>query len=133
MWVPTTRALEAQRPHAPVFHYVFDWMSPAADGAAGATHGIDVAFPFGTHASAPAAGDFFGRGPAALTGAVMAAWSAFAHHGDPSADSFGDWPQYETQTRPTMMIVANAHVAQAPFEAERRAWDAIASAEMRRM
>ena len=135
MWVPTTRALEAQRPHAPVFHYVFDWMSPAADGTAGATHGIDVAFPFGTHAAVPAAGDFFGRGPAAnaLADAVMAAWSAFAHRGDPSADGFGDWPQYETQTRPTMMIGANARVAQAPFDAERRAWDGIASAEMQRM
>ena len=135
MWVPTTRALLAQSTHAPVFHYVFDWISPAGDGALGAVHGVDIGFAFGTHAATAAAGEFFGRGPAAdaLADAVMDAWSAFAHRGDPSADGLGEWPAYEQETRPTMMIGANAHVAHAPFEAERRAWDGIATEDMRRM
>ena len=135
MWVPTTRALDAQRPHAPVFHYVFDWISPAGDGAMGALHGIDIAFPFGNHAASSAAAGFFGQGPAAdgLAQAVMNAWAAFAHHGDPGADGFGAWPQYDQARRPTMMIGANAHVADAPFEAERRAWDGVATTDMRRV
>ncbi len=135
MWVPTTRVLEAQRPHAPVFHYVFDWISPAGDGMMGALHGVDIAFPFGTHAATPVAGEFFGQGPAAdaLADAVMSAWSAFAHRGDPSADGFGDWPPYDADTRPTLMIGASAGVAQAPYEAERRAWDGIATEDMRSM
>ena len=135
MWVPTTRALDAQRPHGPVFHYVFDWISPAGDGAMGALHGVDIAFPFGTHAAAPAAASFFGQGPAAdgLAEAVMNAWAAFAHRGDPGADGLGAWPQYDEEGRRTMMIGANAHVAGAPFEAERRAWDDVATAGMRRL
>lgn len=135
LMVPTTRLLDAQRVHGPVFQYIFDWASPAGDGATGATHGVDVGFTFGTHAARPAAAAFFGRGPAAdaLADAVMNAWAAFARNGNPSSQGFGDWPQYDEKTRATMMIGANAHVAERPYEAERRAWDDIPTSAMRNM
>lgn len=133
MWVPTTRVLDVQRRHAPVYHYVFDWMSPAGDGALGAPHGIDIGFVFGTRGMRADCTPFLGRGPAvdALADAVMNAWAAFARTGNPSAEGLGDWPAYDASQRPTMMIGGNVHVAQAPYEAERRAWEGIETTTMR--
>ncbi len=136
MRVPTTRVLDAQRQHAPVYHYIFDWISPAADGALGAPHGIDVGFVFGTSSMRPEeAAATIGRGPAvdALSDAVMNAWTAFACSGDPSTESLGDWPTYDAAQRPTMIIGANVHVAEVPYETERQAWDGIETGAMRGM
>jgi para-nitrobenzyl esterase len=132
MTVPSTRLLDAHRPHGPAFHYIFDWMSPAMDGANGAQHGIDTGFVFGTHNSSPDYAAAFGGGPAAdaLANAVMDAWVAFAANGDPSTASLGAWPAYGA-ARETMMIGPNARVVDAPFEAERLAWQGIATADMR--
>jgi para-nitrobenzyl esterase len=136
MRIPTTRVLDVQRQYAPVYHYIFDWISPGADGALGAPHGVDVGFVFGTTSMRPKeAAATVGRGPAvdALSNAVMDAWAAFARSGNPSAEGLGDWPAYDAAQRPTMMIGANVHVAEAPYETERRAFDGIDTAAMRSM
>jgi len=132
MGVPSTRLLDAHRPHGPVYHYVFDWISPAMDGASGAQHGVDIGFVFGTHDVTPDAAGMFGSGPAAdaLASATMDAWTAFARTGDPSTEALGAWPPYG-ETRATMMIGPHAGVREAPFEGERAAWDGIATSEMR--
>ena len=132
MGVPSTRLLEAHRPHGPAYHYIFDWISPAMDGANGAQHGIDIGFVFGTHNARPDYAALFGTGPAAdaLANAVMDAWVAFARTGDPSTSSLGAWPTYGAD-RETMMIGPAAQVRNAPFEGERSAWDGITTSEMR--
>ncbi len=132
MGVPSTRLLDAHRPHGPVYHYVFDWISPQMDGASGAQHGVDIGFVFGTHDVTPDAAAMFGAGPAAdaLASATMDAWTAFARTGDPSTESLGAWPPYG-ETRATMMIGPLAGVREAPFEGERAAWDGIATSDMR--
>ena len=132
MGVPSTRLLDAHRPHGPVYHYVFDWISPAMDGASGAQHGVDIGFVFGTHDVTPDTAGMFGAGPAAdaLANATMDAWTAFARTGDPSTESLGAWPPYG-ETRATMMIGPLAGVREAPFEGERAAWDGIATSDMR--
>ena len=40
--VPVSRLLDVQRAHAPVYRYVFDWMTPVGEGRGGAHHGLDV-------------------------------------------------------------------------------------------
>ena len=60
----------------------------------------------------------------------MDAWCAFARSGDPSSDALGRWPTYGA-ARETMMIGPVVRVFDAPFEAERRAWDDITTADMR--
>ena len=129
MWIGTTRLLDAQRPHAPVYQYIYTWMASATNGA---THGVDVGFTFGTHASTASLAEFFGRGPAAaaLAGATMDAWLAFARHGDPSSAGVGTWPTYDERDRATMMIGESIHVQKAPFETERRAWDGVPSDQL---
>ena len=132
MWVPSTRLLDAHRPHAPAFHYIFDWVSPAMDGTNGAPHGIDIGFVFGTHGDNPDQAAMFGSGPAAdaLADATMDAWVAFARTGDPSGSPLGDWPEYG-DARETMMIGGAVQIRNAPFEAERAAWNDVSTEIMR--
>ena len=132
MWVPTTRLLDAQSPHAPVYSYVFDWASSVGEGALGAPHGIDVGFVFGTYDVNPQSAAFSGRGPAAdaLSDAMMKAWVAFAHTGNPSSDGLGEWPTYDAENRSTMMIGQNVHIEQAPYEAERCAWEGVTTEDL---
>ncbi len=132
MGVPSTRVLDAHRPHGPVYHYVYDWISPQMDGAWGSPHMVELGFVFGTHDATPAIAGMCGAGPAAeaLAGATMDAWAAFARNGDPGTASLGPWPPYG-ETRATMMIGPLAGVREAPFEAERVAWDGVATTDMR--
>lgn len=115
-----------------MYHYVFDWISPAMDGASGALHMVELGFVFGTHGATPVTTELFGAGPAveALASATMDAWTAFARTGDPSTDALGPWPVYG-ETRATMMIGPLAGVREAPFEGERVAWDGIPTSVMR--
>ena len=93
---------------------------------------VELGFVFGTHDATPAIAGMCGAGPAAeaLADATMDAWAAFARNGDPSTASLGPWPPYG-ETRATMMIGPLAGVREAPFEAERLAWDSVATTDMR--
>ena len=123
--VPVSRLLDVQRAHAPVYRYVFDWMTPVGEGRGGAHHGLDIVPTFAAHRTDEQAAAMFGRGPAAdaLSDAMTDAWVAFARTGDPGSAGLGDWPVHDDETRPTMMIGPNVHVANDPMGTERRAWD----------
>ena len=124
MRIPCIRLLEAQQRHQPSYHYIVTWTTPAGDGAAGAEHGIELGFVFGTHGIDQDHAITFGDGPAAagLANAVMDAWTNFAKTGDPSSDTLGAWPAY-VENRATMMIGEQTYVKEAPYEEERVAWD----------
>ena len=123
--IPCIRLIEAQRQHQPTYHYIVTWTTPAGDGAAGANHGIELGFVFGTHGVDQDHASHFGDGPAAsgLANAVMDAWTNFAKTGNPSSETLGAWPEYG-ESRATMMIGEQTYVREAPFEEERSAWDA---------
>lgn len=125
MRIPCIRLIEAQRRHQPTYHYIVTWTTPAGDGAAGANHGIELGFVFGTHGIDNEHAKAFGDGPAAaaLANAVMDAWTNFAITGDPSSETLGAWPSYGDK-RETMMIGEQTCVKDAPFEDERQAWEA---------
>ena len=117
---PVVRTVEAQcRRNQSAYNYLFTWQS--AVPALGACHGLDVGFVFGALIK-----EFHGSGSAAerLAGNMQDAWLAFAHTGNPSCESLGEWPQYGSR-RLTMMLGESSHVEEAPFDAERRAWDSI--------
>ncbi len=125
--VPAARLLEAQGRRAPVFAYRFDWRSPLLKGFLGACHALELGFVFGTY-NQKMAGAFFGSGARAdaLSQAMMRAWIAFARGGDPSGAAAGDWPAYDAGRRATMIFgEGDPHVADAPLDRRRAAWDAI--------
>lgn len=119
--IPAIRLLEAQRTHNEnIFTYIFDWQSPAARGALGAAHAVELAYVFGTHTK-PGAEKFYGAGPdaAKLATATMNAWSAFAHSGNPG------WQRYDVTSRATRILGKDCRTENAPLERERAAWDEV--------
>ena len=88
----------------------------------GACHGIEIAFVFGRVGTAGSE-KFAGSGPEAdrLSEVMMDAWLAFARDGAPGAAL--DWARYDTDRRATMLLGATQELADAPFDAERAAWD----------
>jgi len=118
--IPAIRLVEAQsQNNLPAYSYLFTWKSPAPD--MGACHTIDIGFVFGTLSA-----EFNGTGAAAdkLAGQVQDAWLAFARTGNPSCESLGNWPQYGIR-RVTMILGEDCHPEEAPYDAERRAWDPV--------
>ena len=111
-----------------VYNYLFTWRSPAMGGLLGACHALEIGFVFGTNHIAGMR-FFAGDGPAAqkLANERQDAWLAFARHGDPSCASLGAWPDYTEARRATMLFGETSRVADAPFDAERRAWDGVPS------
>jgi para-nitrobenzyl esterase len=62
---------------------------------------------------------------------MMDAWIAFAKSGNPSTGTTGNWPRYDTGTRTTMIFGdGEPHVASAPNEARRKAWENVPAAKI---
>ena len=93
----------AQRGSAPTYLYEFTWKTPVLGGMLKTPHTMCLPFVFGT---TDIAKDFVGSGPeqAALTKAVMGAWIAFAHVGNPNHADLPTWTPYDASTRPTMIF-----------------------------
>lgn len=94
---------------------------PVAHGRLGACHAIDVGFVFGTLDPV-----FTGNSheATALSAKVQDAWLAFAHTGNPTCESLGEWPKYG-EKRATMILDPDGKVVTEPFAEELRAWNSI--------
>ena len=122
--VPAQRLADAQSAQQPgTFMYLFDWKSPALNGALGACHSLDIPFVFGTYRDAA---DFAGSGPAAdaLAETVMDAWLAFARNGDPSSER-AEFPAYDSDTRPQLVFGENVRVEHHWRAEERAVWKGV--------
>ena len=120
--LPAIRLAEALGKRGqPAYHYIFTWESPLLGGVLGACHAIEIGFVFGTHDA-----QFSGAGADAdtLSGNLQDAWTSFARSGNPSCPGLGDWPVYG-ERRETMLLGKECALREAPFEAERLAWEGI--------
>ncbi len=118
--IPDVRLAEIQHGlGGKAYNYLFNWESSIP--GLGACHALDVGFVFNNCDE-----DFHGSGPAAerLVEQMQDAWLAFAHNGDPSCESLGEWPLYGN-SRNTMILGKDSHVEAAPYEEERRIWDPV--------
>lgn len=129
--LPALELALAQRQHQPdTFAYLFSWPSPAARGALGACHAIELPFVFGT-LDAPTMDRFAGHGPEAdaLSLRTMDAWLAFARAGNPShADLLagrGEWRTYDAVRRDTLVLDRECRLEGDPQSDERAVWDEI--------
>ncbi len=121
--IPAIRLAEACiEAGRPVFVYLFGWKTPLL----GAAHGVDVPFVFG-NLGGRAAEPFIGPADKAerLSRAIREAWTSFATEGRPSATEIADWPQYDTESRPVLVLDENPHVEFDPFGDERRVWEGL--------
>jgi para-nitrobenzyl esterase len=83
-------------------------------------HTLEVPFVFGSTEAAVAS---VGNGPevAALTRTVQSIWTNFARSGSPQTTATPQWPKYQSQTKPAMMINLESRVAQDPGGVARQA------------
>lgn len=113
-------AMRASHGAAPVYYYVFDWRTPVYGGVLRTPHTLEVPFVFGaTEAAVASVGD--GPEVAALTKTVQSIWTNFARSGNPQATAIPEWPKYQSQTKPAMMINLKSTVVQDPGGAARQA------------
>ncbi|WP_406430277.1 carboxylesterase family protein [Streptomyces sp. NBC_00631] len=97
--------------------YELTWSAPAAGGALGACHCLDVPLVFGTYGGL---GQMLIGEPTpeseALSSRFRSIWTTFATTGDPG------WPAYDAETRLTQLIDTDLTVTRYPEEASRRLW-----------
>jgi para-nitrobenzyl esterase len=125
--IPSMKLAEAQiSNHSSVFSYLFDWKSP--NNSFGSCHSLEIGFVFGTYTNNQ---DFYGSGPSAekLSHIIQEAWINFAHTGNPSCPSLGNWPVYGPK-RYTQILGINCHLEESPFDQEITAWDNIPDSSM---
>ena len=117
----------ASSARAPVWMYRFDHESPAREGRLQACHSLDIPFVWGTYAL-PRMQRFCGTGEAVerLSRRVMASYLAFARSGNPANEELPDWPEYDMDTRRTMLFAETPEVVAAPLDAVRELWSSAA-------
>jgi para-nitrobenzyl esterase len=127
--IPAIRLAEAQARHQPdnTFMYLFEWASPAFDGALGSCHALEIPFVF-DNLGARGVEIFTGPGaPVDLADAMASAWVAFANDSRPILPDGSDWPAYDTARRATMHLDAQSgrgcRVEHDPSAEARVAWD----------
>jgi para-nitrobenzyl esterase len=124
--VPSMRIAELHAAHTPAtYAYLFTWKSPGWDGKLGAGHEVNTPFIFGT-LDAPGSHDLVPAGSPVgeLPTQIQDAWIAFARTGSPQTAALAGWQPYTAGRRSTMLLGPSCGPVEAPFEAERRLWDA---------
>ena len=109
-------ALQSASASAPVFAWQFDWESPVEGGRMRAPHTVELPFLFGTTAAASAC---VGAGSHRMERLMMASWAAFARTGQPQTALTPDWHPYDPDSRWTMHLDEEPHLAPDPADGPR--------------
>lgn len=109
---------------APAYLYYFTWRSPVRGGKMKAYHTLEIPFAFANVDEAKTmTGD--GQDRYLLQDRVSGAWAAFARTGNPSHKGLPNWPAYNAEQRPTMILNAECKVVNDPHREERLALAAV--------
>ena len=114
---------------APVYMYRFGWKEPCFGGA-WATHAAELPFVFDNleidliwgDANLESLRDKYDpeKKRYAFRDTVIGAWSSFARDGKPSASGIPDWPEYDLESKSTMLLDKNSSVVNDPLGPEMR-------------
>lgn len=122
--VPAIRLADAQVAHGDTYVYLFSWESTAFNGKLRSCHALEIPFVFD---------NLDQTGVQFLTGEVTddmrhlattmnEAWAAFARTGNPSTPMLADWPQWDPETRPTMVLNTEPRLELDPMGHEVEVW-----------
>jgi para-nitrobenzyl esterase len=94
---------KAQTSHAPVYAYLYKWVSPVLDDVAGSWHVADVHMALYNVDRLPQS---FGGGEGArsMSYEVARAWINFARTGNPNHPGLPDWPAFTAQNHATLLF-----------------------------
>ncbi len=122
--VPAVRLADAHRPHGTTYVYLFSWESTAFDGKLRSCHALEIPFVW-DNLDAPGASFLTGAvtdDMRALATTMNEAWASFARTGDPSTPTLADWPQWDPETRPTMVLDTDSRIELDPAGHELEVW-----------
>jgi para-nitrobenzyl esterase len=125
--IPAIHLAERQiRRGTPVWMYRFDWATPAFGGVLKSCHALELPFVW-DNLDKPGLSLFTqgATGVQPLADVMNAAWIAFARSGNPNIPALPNWPEYDLQTRPTMIFNVQSEVVNDPQSAERKLWDEV--------
>lgn len=109
---------------APVYHYTFEWESPARWGKLKTPHALEIPFVF-DNVSLGMWSSFTRSTPQAfsLAGKVSSTWAAFARTGSPNSGGLPVWEPYTAAERKTMLINNESALVADPRPEERELWE----------
>jgi para-nitrobenzyl esterase len=120
-WIATVLQAErkAMQGGAPVFVYQLAWETPAGGGNLRSHHALDLPLVFDNVENSR---NMVGPGPEPqrIAGAMSAAWTAFAHSGNPNTGELPRWPSYNVKTRATMVFNLESRVQNDPYSEIRK-------------
>lgn len=121
-WVPSLRVAEAHvRCGGETYVYRLDFSETSGGMKGFAYHSLDLPLVWRKpHEKVENAG-----AETALGAAVQQAWLAFLRGGAPAAPGMPEWPKWNAETRPTMLVNSESRVETKPQEAELRLWDGV--------
>jgi para-nitrobenzyl esterase len=122
--VPAVRLADAQQRHADTYVYLFSWQSTAFDGRLRSCHALEIPFVW-DNLDAPGASFLTGAvsdDMRALATTMNEAWASFARTGNPSTPTLADWPRWDPETRPTMVLDTDSRVELDPAGHELEVW-----------
>ena len=109
-----------------VWMYRFDYKSTAFGGALQSCHALELPFVWNTvknQITTAFVGDAPERIP--LAEQMHEAWIAFAKQSNPSTPALPDWPEYELDSRATMLFNIENTIQHDPAQADRLFWEQI--------
>jgi para-nitrobenzyl esterase len=124
--VPSMRVAELHAAHTPAtYAYLFTWKSSGWDGKRGASHEVNTPLVFGTYDIPEVSGTVTPSTEVErLSQQMQDAWIAFARTGNPQTSALAGWQPYTSGRRSTMLLGSSCGPVDAPFDADRRLWDA---------
>ena len=128
------RALKAAEIHSrqkkgKTYVYQFNWESPVADGKLGALHALDVPFVLNNlKISESIIGDITLAQP--LATGISQAIASFIKTGTPESSSLPPWPEYNEQTRETMVFDKESKIVADPDGDLRKIWETIPGTDL---
>ena len=90
---------------APVYLYLFNWDTPVDGGKWRSPHALEIGFVFDNVENSESMSGV-GEEQQRVADIMADTWIAFARNGSPSNPAIPEWPAYDTQQRPVMVLDA---------------------------
>jgi para-nitrobenzyl esterase len=111
---------------APAYLYLFNWDTPVDGGKWRSPHALEIGFVFDNVANS-ASMSGVGEEQQHLADIMADTWIAFAKHGDPNNPALPEWPPYDLEDRPVMVLDLTPEVIGDARAAQRALFDDSAS------
>ncbi|MDQ0194502.1 carboxylesterase/lipase family protein [Paenibacillus wynnii] len=118
-WRSSVSFAEAQRAHAPVWMYRFDWSVPGHPLLYKAVHGAEIVFAFNNLFLLRHLGLEVTTSMKRLADIMQGAWIAFAHRKNPETPEV-PWPQYRPGDRATLIFDEHTRIVHDPEREKRK-------------